>query len=127
MAQLAEFALNVVERIAAAARFCGARISWNVIYEHDARNSTLARMRFQMLESLVETFRKKAALFDARKFHELKSTNVAEILDRIRPNSAAEKTITILISSPKLALQVLEIDRFKANWIFIDPTFQKEF
>ena len=125
LAQLAEFALNVVEQIAAAARFCDARISWNVIYEHDAKKSTLARMRYQMLEALVETFRKKRAIFDAFKFHELKTTNVDEILERIRPNFATEKTITILISSPKLALQLLKRD--SASWIFIDPTFQTEF
>jgi hypothetical protein len=134
LSQLAEFALNVVEKIADAARFCSARIWWNVIYEHDALNSTLARMRFQMFESLVETFRKNKALFDAFKFHELKSTNVAEILDRIHPKTdyAAknEETITLLITSPKLTLQVLKraelFDDKSVNWIFIDPTFQKE-
>jgi len=132
-AQMADYARNIVEKISSSARFCDARISWNVIYEHDAQKTSLARMRFQMLESLVQNFRQKAALFDVFKFHEIKFSNVAEIVARISPNLARrnEKTIAILITSPKLALQVLESailsDAKSTSWIFVDPTFQKEF
>ncbi|CAG5088158.1 Oidioi.mRNA.OKI2018_I69.PAR.g11755.t1.cds [Oikopleura dioica] len=109
-AQMADYARNVIGQLDSRARDCRNKISWNIIYEHDARSSSLARMRFDMLKKLEHSLRTSSSLYKLfnNRYYEISSDRMEDIqrvVRRLQYGTDDFQPVIVLIMSPKLALK----------------------